>query len=147
MAENKNADVELIDEDEVITLYDDDNKPVKFYEVAVIEYASEYYALMQPVEPMEGLGEDEALIFKIRAEDDDTDVFEPVTDESVLEAVFDEYLKAVADSDDCCCDGDVNEWERSCGCDCGCEHESCDEKDECEHDDCDCGCGHEHKNR
>ena len=31
MAENQNQDVELLDEDEIITLYDDDNKPVKFY--------------------------------------------------------------------------------------------------------------------
>lgn len=124
MAENNEKDVELIDEDEVITLYDDDNKPVKFYEVACIEYKGEFYALMQPVEPMEGLGEDEALIFKVREEDEDNDVFEPVTDESVLEAVFNEYLNAVAEAEGGC---------DCCGDDCGCGD-----------DDCDCDCGHDH---
>ncbi len=143
MAENQNQDVELLDEDEIITLYDDDNKPVKFYEVACVEYQGEFYALMQPVEPMEGLGEDEALIFKVREEDEDNDVFEPVTDERVLDAVFDEYLKAAAEAAD------------ECGCGCGCEHDcDCD----CDGDDCDCGdrhhggdgecgCGCEHKKK
>lgn len=142
MAENQNQDVELLDEDEIITLYDDDNKPVKFYEVACVEYQGEFYALMQPVEPMEGLGEDEALIFKVREEDEDNDVFEPVTDERVLDAVFDEYLRAAAEAAD------------ECGCGCGCEHD-CD----CDHDDCgcdgehhnhgdgECGCGCEHKKK
>ena len=130
MAENKDQEVELIDEDEVITLYDDENNPVDFYEVACVEYQGEFYALMQPVEPMEGLDEDEALIFKVREQDEDTDAFEPVTDESILEAVFNEYLNAVADAE----------------CDCGCEHDHCcceDDHCDCEHDHCDCE--HDHK--
>ncbi len=147
MAENQNQDVELLDEDEIITLYDDDNKPVKFYEVACVEYQGEFYALMQPVEPMEGLGEDEALIFKVREEDEDNDVFEPVTDERVLDAVFDEYLKAAAEAAD------------ECGCGCGCEHDCDGDCDcDCDGDDCDCGdhhhggdgecgCGCEHKKK
>ncbi|MBD5132265.1 MAG: DUF1292 domain-containing protein [Clostridiales bacterium] len=121
MAENQEENVEIIDE-ETITLYDDNNNPVDFNEVAVIEYEGEFYALMQPVEPMEGLGEDEAIIFKIIQKDDDTDEFVPVTDESVLDAVFNEYLKAEAE----CCDCD------------------CDECGDCEDDDCDCGCEHHH---
>lgn len=131
MAENIEKDVELIDDDEIIILYDDDNKPVKFNEVACIEYKGEFYALMQPVEPMEGLGEDEALIFKVRQEDEDNDVFEPVTDESVLDAVFNEYLNAVAEAE---ADG------------CGCSDEDCEacDHDGCEEHGCDCGCGHHH---
>ncbi len=132
MAEDKEQEVELIDEDEVITLYDDDNNPVKFYEVACIEYQGEFYALMQPVEPMEGLGEDEALIFKVREEDEDNDVFEPVTDESVLEAVFNEYLNAVAEAEDSC----------DCDCDCGCEEHGHGEQCHHEHGK---NCDHEHK--
>ena len=129
MAENKEENVELIDE-EVITLYDDNDNPVDFNEVAVVEYQGDFYALLQPVKPMEGLGEDEAIIFKVIQKDDETDEFEPVTDESILDAVFNEYLKAEAEfMDECDCD---------CDCD-DCHHH--------EHEDCDCGCGcdHEHK--
>ena len=127
MADKQNEkDVEVFDEDEVITLTDDEGNPVDFYEVACIEYKGEFYALMQPVEPMEGLGEDEALIFKVREEDEDNDVFEPVFDEAILDAVFNEYLNAMAEAE---------------GCDCDCE----DCGDDCHHHDCDCGCGHHHE--
>lgn len=127
MADNQEQDVELID-DEVITLYDDNNNPVDFYEVACVEYRGDFYALMQPVEPMEGLEDDEAIIFKVVQKDDETDEFEPVTDENVLEAVFNEYLKAAAEAADDC----------GCGCDCECDEDGCD----CRHDDC--GCEHHH---
>ncbi len=128
MAENQEENVELIDE-EVITLYDDNNNAVDFNEVAVVEYQGDFYALLQPVEPMEGLGDDEAIIFKIVQKDEDTDEFEPVTDESVLDAVFNEYLKAEAEfADECDC----------CGCeDCAHDHDH----DHCEHDHCDCDHG------
>lgn len=131
MAENneQNENVELIDE-EIITLYDEEDNPVNFNEVAVVEYLGEFYALLQPVEPMEGLDEDDALIFKVVQKDDDTDEFLPVTDERVLDAVFNEYLKAEAEF----CDG--------CDCDCDdcedCEHDGCDHG----HGECDCGCSH-----
>ena len=68
MANKQDENVELIDE-EVITLYDDDNNPVDFNEEAVVEYEGDFYALLTPVKPMEGLAEDEALIFKIIEED------------------------------------------------------------------------------
>lgn len=118
MAEKQqNDEVEIID-DEIITLFDDDGKPVDFNEVACIEYEGEFYALLQPVEPLEGLGDDEALVFKVREEDEENDIFEQVSDENILEAVFNEYLKAVAEAED------------------GCDDDECD----C----CDC-CGHDHE--
>lgn len=137
MANEEEKNVELID-DETITLYDDDGKPVKFCEVACVEYQGEFYAFLQPVEKMEGVEEDDAFIFKVREEDEETDVFEPVTDDSIREAVFNEYLNAVAEAEAGC----------DCDCDCGCDHDRCDD-DEC---DCDrehgheghCGCGCEH---
>ena len=117
-----NENVELIDV-EVITLYDDKDQPVDFHEVACVQYEEEYYALLQPVKPMDGLAEDEALIFKlVEQPDGESDLFVPVEDEAVLEAVFEEYLRAVADCE--------------CGCDCGdgeCEHHHCDCED-CKHE-------------
>ena len=122
MAENQEENVELID-DEVITLYDDKNNPVDFNEVAVVEYQGDFYALLQPVEPMEGLGEDEAIIFKVVQKDEETDEFEPVTDEAVLDAVFNEYLKAEAEFCDCCDCDDCNHDDDDCCCEDGsCHH-------------------------
>lgn len=119
-------DVEVFDDEEIITLTDDDGNPVDFYEVACIEYKGDFYALMQPVEPMEGLGDDEALIFKVSEEDEENDIFEPVYDESILEAVFNEYLNAMADAEDGCDHCDCEECADDCDCEgeehCDCEH-------------------------
>ncbi len=136
MAENEEKDVEIFDDDEVITLTDDNGNPVDFYEAACIEYKGDFYALMQPVKPMEGLEEGEALIFKVSEEDEENDIFEPVTDESVLDAVFNEYLNAVADA----------EGECDCGhCDCEGEcDDDCDDGCECHDGVCDCGKHNEH---
>ncbi|MDR0426620.1 MAG: DUF1292 domain-containing protein [Clostridiales bacterium] len=104
---DNNENVELIGEDEVVTLYDDDNNPVDFYEVAVVEYEEEFYALLEPVNPMEGIDEDEVIIFKLIEQEDGTDLFQPVESEEVLNAVFDEYLRTAAD-----------EHGHDCGCGC-----------------------------
>ena len=125
MSENKKEkEIELKDdavellEDEVITLFDDDGKPVDFHEVAVIDHEDEFYALLQPVELIDGIGEDEAVIFKIKHEDDETDSFEPVKEEAILEAVFNKYLEAMAQME--LEEGDSSESEEAGGCGGGC---------------------------
>ena len=95
MADEK---VQLIDDDEIITLFDEDDNPMDFYEVAVVEYRDELYALLQPAEEIEGIAEDEVLIFKIGGKEDGEPENE---DEAVQEAVFEEYLRATADADAC----------------------------------------------
>lgn len=127
--DEQKANVEIYDDDSVIELLDEQENAVKFRELASIELDGKFYSLLQPVEPMEGIGEDEAVIFEY-TEDEESDErnFTPLYDEKLLERVFNEYLKAVSDGCDCCdCD------------DCDCEHEHCDD------DDCDCGCGHHHE--
>ena len=110
MADEK---VQLIDDEEIITLFDEDDNPMDFYEVAVVEYEGELYALLQPAEEIEGIAEDEVLIFRIDSDaegDEEEDFFYPVEDEAVQEAVFEEYLRATADG----CDGDCS----GCGAPC-----------------------------
>lgn len=126
----ENENVEIMEDDEIVTLYDDDDQPVDFYEVACVEYEDEYYVLLEPVEEMEGIEEGEVLIFKLEEQEDGTDMFMPVDDEQLLNAVFDEYIKAAADHDCGCGDCEGH-------CDCTDEHCSCGE----DH----CGCGHEEK--
>ena len=128
--EENNANVEIYDDDNIIELTDEQDKEVKFRELASIELDGKFYSLLQPVEPMEGIGEDEAVIFEY-TEDEESDErnFTPLYDEKLLERVFDEYLKAVSDCDCDCCDCE----------DCGHDHEHCNDED------CDCGCEHHHK--
>ena len=135
--------VELFDEGEKITLHDDKNKPVEFMQIACVDYEGHFYALLRPAETMEGLDEDEVVIFKLvegKGKNED-DKFVPVESEDLMNAVFGEYLKAAADEYGCSC---------GCGCpsdcDCGCqEGKECVCEDDCVCDDdcddtCDCGC-------
>lgn len=94
------VDIMPEDSDEVITLLDDDGNEVDFYEVACVELDNEFYALLQPAEEIEGVADDEALIFKLVEEDDENDLFVPVEDPDLLQRVFDEYVKATADQEE-----------------------------------------------
>lgn len=121
--------VQIIEEEEIITLYDENDNPVDFYEVAVVEYEDEFYALLQPAEDVEGIADDEVIICKLEEQDDDTDLILPVNDEELLEKIFNEYLKEIS--------------EEGCGCGCGehCHHE--DGECNCHHEDGECDCHHE----
>ena len=76
MADEK---VQLFDDEEIITLFDEDDNPMDLYEVAVVEYEGELYALLQPAEEIEGIAEDEVLIFRIDSDaegDEEEDFFQ-----------------------------------------------------------------------
>ena len=127
--EENNGNVEIFEDDSVIELFDENEQAVQFRELASIELDGKFYELLQPVELLDGIGEDEAVIFEYtEGGTPDERNFTPLFDEKLLERVFNEYLKAVSDADCDCCDCD----------DCHCEHDDCDD------DDCDCGCGHHH---
>ena len=126
--ENSGA-VEIFEEDTTITLFDEENNPIDFYEIASIEYGEKFFELLQPVEEVDGKEEDEAVIFEYEIDEGTSEkLFKPVLDEELLEAVFDIYLKAVSDYsfDDCGCD--------CCNCD-DCDHEHEHKHD---HEHCDC---------
>ena len=127
MEENK-AHVEIYDDDSVVELFDENDKSVEFREIASIELDGKFYELLQPVEPLDGIGEDEAVIFEYTEGDTpDERNFTPLFDEELLERVFNEYLKASSECD--------------CGCDCcDCEDDECD----CDHEQEHCDCGHCH---
>ena len=98
MQDNKNH-VEVFNEDSIITLYDDEQKAINFYEVASVEFEEKFYGILQPVDKIEGIEEDEAVIFEYSADEEGSEekLFKPVMDEKILEAVFALYIQAAAD--------------------------------------------------
>ena len=129
MEEKEQANVHIFEEESIIELFDENEKAVEFREIASIELDGRFYELLQPVEPLEGIGEDEAVIFEYtQGESEDERNFTPLFDEQLLECVFNEYLKAVSDHDCGCCDCDCDDCHGDHECDCDGEH------------DCDCGC-------
>ena len=73
-----------------MTLYDEDDNALEFEQIALIPLGEALYAILRPAAPMEGLEEDEALVFLLDEEDEMVTL---VTDEEIGTAVFDEYYK------------------------------------------------------
>jgi len=100
--EKKDFVVDLLPEDsgEIITLFDEEEKEVPFYQIACIEHNNDFYAMLQPVEEVEGIEEDEVIVLKmLEAKDEEDDIFEPVTDEDLLDKIYEAYIKAVEEEE------------------------------------------------
>ena len=84
----------LLDEnnDENITLYNEENQEVEFEQIALVPIENKTYAILKPVAQMEGIADDEALVFVID-EIDDEDCLVIVEDDAVIDKVFEEYYK------------------------------------------------------
>ena len=93
----------ILDEenDDPITMYDEEGNCFKFEQVAVIPYEGELYAILYPLDQVEGVEEAEALVFHIvfdeEAETDEEAIkngyIEIEQDTDTAEAVFNIYLE------------------------------------------------------
>ena len=72
---------------------------VDFVEIAGIAYRGNFYAILQPVELLDGMEEDEALVFKVTRGKDGEDKFEIELDDAIIDAVFEEYNKLLDDAE------------------------------------------------
>ena len=81
----------ILDEnnEENVTLSYGDNEEVEFEQVAVVELDDDVYAVLHPVDEIEGINPDEILVFKI---DVNTKDIELIDDEDII----DEVLEALA---------------------------------------------------
>ena len=107
MAENKNDNTELQEDEEIIVLADEEGKEVEFRHIATLDYEEEWYMYLEPLEEMEGEekstdGEEETemVIFHIQSDADGNDVFVPVEDEDLLDKLYNEFLKELDNKED-----------------------------------------------
>lgn len=111
------------DELDIVELKNQDGKVMKFSHIGTIEYKEKWYAFFQPAEEIEGVDDEEVVIFEITGDDGD-ETLVPVEDEALLDEVFAEFVKELEADDDC-----------ECGCDCDCDDDDC-------HCEGECHCGH-----
>ena len=78
-------------DDDIVTLCTQDGEEVDFIEIAGIAHKGEFYAILQPVELLDGMSDDEALVFKVSRDDEGNDRFEIELDEEIIDAVFKTY--------------------------------------------------------
>jgi len=98
---SQNVKVEFIDDsEEPYFLTNDDGTQEEFIGIAGIEYYGVFYVILKPVNPIQDMADDEALLFRIEPEDEDNDMYIPVEDEGLADKIFEEYLKALDDLED-----------------------------------------------
>ena len=67
---------------------------IEFEQIALIPQEEKLYVILKPIQPIEGLGEDEGLVFFVNEE---KKLFELVADEKIIDDVFDVYFDLVDD--------------------------------------------------
>ena len=91
---------QILDENnlENIILYDAENKPIEFEQVAVIPLESTglLYAILIPVTPMQGVEDGEGVLFAIDEEKGDLDI---VRDDKIIDEVLSVYQKLVEEGE------------------------------------------------
>lgn len=87
------------DDDDIVTLMSANGEEIDFVEIAGIAYRGNFYAILQPVELLDGMEEDEALVFKVSRGKDGEDKFEVELDDAVIDAVFVEYNRLLDEAE------------------------------------------------
>lgn len=78
---------------ENVVLTNEKGEAVEFEQIAIIPIEDDDYAILKPVEPLEGMNEDEGLVFKLEQDENDEDMLVIVQDEEIIDQVFDIYDK------------------------------------------------------
>lgn len=101
--ENKNnkelVEISILDalldpeNDDTITLTDDENNQFVFDQVAVVPHENNIYALLAPHDHIEGIGEDEAVVMKVFTNENGEELLETIVDDKLLDVIFEKYYK------------------------------------------------------
>ncbi len=91
----------LLDEDneDPITLYDENDKAIRFDQVAIIPLEEKLYAILKPIDEMQDVADDEAIVFVVNEDENGESILEIETDEPTAIRVFDEYYKLLDKQD------------------------------------------------
>ena len=76
-----------------IVLYNENDEPVEFEQIALIPLEEVVYAILKPVAAVEGVADDEAFVFEVVENEEEGDSLKLVEDDKVIDDVFAEYNK------------------------------------------------------
>jgi len=95
MEEEKSVFDKLLnpEDDSNIILYDENEEEVEFEQIAIIPVKEEVYAILKPVKKLEGLEDDQALVFALEETEEGEELLNLVEDDDIIDIVFDEYDK------------------------------------------------------
>jgi len=102
LADNGEEDTDMLDilldsdNDSFITMFDENNSQIKFQQVATIPFNENVYAILKPIDYLEGVEDDEALVFKIIQELNGSSL-ELENDKRTCQTIFDKYYELITD--------------------------------------------------
>ena len=99
MSEKYQENVQTEELTDVVELTGEHGDVLRFYHIGTIEYKDDWFCFFQPAEPIEGTDPDELVIFKIGAEGE-KEVLVPVEDEQLLDEVYEEFMRELAEDDE-----------------------------------------------
>ena len=86
-------------DDDIVILTTDDGKQLKFYFVGTIEYKGKNYSAFEPAEQIDGIEDDDLIIFELSGDDEETADLLPVEDEALLDEVFEEFCRVLEEDE------------------------------------------------
>lgn len=91
----------LLDEDnkEPIVLVDSEGRKLSFEQIAVIPYNEKVYCVLKPIDQIDNVADDEAIVFYVDEREGQEPVLLVETDEKVAMDVFDEYYNLLDERD------------------------------------------------
>ena len=89
----------ILDENntEPLILQDEKGKQIRFVQVAVIPYNEKIYVILKPIDKIEGVEDDQAIVF-LADETKRPTVLVPEQDEKIAIKIFDEYYNLVEEA-------------------------------------------------
>ena len=85
--------------DDIVELTTDDGKKLKFYFVGTIEYKGKNYSAFEPAEQIDGIEDDDLVIFELAGDDEETADLLPIDDEKLLDEVFEEFCRVLEEDE------------------------------------------------
>ena len=82
-----------------ITLYDENDNKVEFEQIALIPLEDRLYAILKPANKMEGVADDEAIVFSFQEDDEQAPVLVVEENDKIIDEVFDVYNKLLDEED------------------------------------------------
>ena len=97
----KNPIEQILDENNTdnVTLYDEDKNPIEFEQVALIplEKTGKLYAILIPVQPMQGVNEGEGVLFVVDEQKMDVSI---ERDDAIIDEVLKVYQELIEGGSD-----------------------------------------------
>ncbi len=92
----------LLDENNTAPIYMTDNngRRLQFDQIAVIPYGEDaLYCILKPISKIEGINDDEAIVFRVDEDDNGEAVLNLEENEEIAIAVFDQYYSLVEEEE------------------------------------------------